>query len=207
MEREFRDAAGYGHERIASGMRIVTERLVVRPLQDSDVPDLLEYLSAGDPMIERVMGLTPSREAIVKYWQPMHSINPYEDDPEWLSLLIELASEEKVVGNIGFGIRAIDSQHKHGSIGWALSPFYRGRGIATEAATSMLDFLFRVRRLHRVQARTGRGNAPSWRLMERLGMRREAHFRGSHTDLDGMWADEFVYAILRCEWATRGREA
>jgi RimJ/RimL family protein N-acetyltransferase len=36
--------------------------------------------------------------------------------------------------------------------------------------------------------------------MERLGMRREAHFRESHTNLAGQWDDEFVYAILKTEW-------
>jgi RimJ/RimL family protein N-acetyltransferase len=40
----------------------------------------------------------------------------------------------------------------------------------------------------------------SWRLMERLGMRREAHFRQSH-QVRGEWDDESVYALLAEEWS------
>jgi RimJ/RimL family protein N-acetyltransferase len=45
-------------------------------------------------------------------------------------------------------------------------------------------------------------NDPSWRLMERLGMRREAHFR-EHAIFKGEWDQEYIYAILRREWLGR----
>jgi RimJ/RimL family protein N-acetyltransferase len=53
--------------------------------------------------------------------------------------------------------------------------------------------------LHRITARTGRDNKRSWYLMERLGMRREAHFRESHV-VKGERRDEFIYAVLADEW-------
>jgi len=59
---------------------------------------------------------------------------------------------------------------------------------------------FRSKGLHRIFARTGRANTQSWRLMERLGMRREADFRQSH-QVRGEWDDEFVYALLADEWS------
>ena len=56
--------------------------------------------------------------------------------------------------------------------------------------------------LHRIAARTGRHNERSWRLMERLGMRREAHFRESQV-VEGVWCDEFAYAVLAGEWRVK----
>jgi RimJ/RimL family protein N-acetyltransferase len=76
---------------------------------------------------------------------------------------------------------------------------YQGKGLATEAARALLDFGFNSMGLHRIFARTGRANTRSWRLMERLGMRREAHFHQSHRVRD-KWDDEFVYALLAHEW-------
>jgi RimJ/RimL family protein N-acetyltransferase len=67
---------------------------------------------------------------------------------------------------------------------------------------ALLDFLFCELNLHRVSARTGKDNIRSWKLMERLGMRREAHFRQSHTNLDNRWADEYVCAVLESDWTT-----
>jgi len=193
----------YQLERTECGIRLLTERLVIRPLESSDVPALIEYLSADDPMIQRVMGIAPSAEAIEAYWRPMRGIDPF-GTPQWLSMIVEVKTDRKAAGNVGYGISVIDETHKLGCIGWSLSPAYRGRGLATEAALAVLGFVFDHLSVHRVHARTGRANASSWRLMERLGMRREAHFRQSHTNLAGCWDDEYVYAILKTEWDDRG---
>jgi RimJ/RimL family protein N-acetyltransferase len=52
---------------------------------------------------------------------------------------------------------------------------------------------------------TSADNAGSWRLMERLGMRREAHFV-KNCYHDGVWVDEYVYAILAEEWREKRRK-
>ncbi len=63
----------------------------------------------------------------------------------------------------------------------------------------MLELGFGRVDLHRIFARCDVGNAASWRLMERLGMRREAHFR-EHAIFKGRWDEEFHYALLQREW-------
>jgi len=201
-DRESTRNGNYELTRIENSIELRTERLVIRSFRNDDIPALIEYLSHDDPMVRRVMGIQPTAEAITEYWQPMAEMNPYED-PKWLTLLIELIEENKVVGNVGYGIGVINSTHKLGSIGWSLSPAYRGRGIATEAAQAVLGSTFEHLGVHRIHARTGFANAPSWHLMERLGMRREAHFHEGHTNLAGEWDDEFIYAILKKEWMER----
>jgi len=123
-----------------------------------------------------------------------------------MNLMVELKDESKVVGCVGTGVT--NREQGQASIGWMLSCRYQGQGLATEAAQALLDLGFGSMGLHRIFARTGRANTRSWHLMERLGMRREAHFRQSHR-VRGEWDDEFVYAILAEEWAQirTGREA
>ncbi len=58
--------------------------------------------------------------------------------------------------------------------------------------------------LHRIAGRCDGRNIPSARVMERLGMRREAHFRENEI-FKGEWGDEFVCAILEHEWRARRR--
>ena len=189
----------YQLEKTQGSIRLETERLVVRPFETEDVPALIDYLAADDPMIQRVMRVAPTPEAIEAYWGPMRAIDPF-GDPPWLSMIIEAKAGQRAVGNVGYGITVIDDTHKLGCIGWSLSAAHRGRGIATEAARAVLGFQFEHLGVHRVHARTGRANSSSWRVMERLGMRREAHFHESHTNLAGHWDDEYVYAILKPEW-------
>jgi RimJ/RimL family protein N-acetyltransferase len=109
-------------------------------------------------------------------------------------LAIELKEESRVIGLVS----AVRTEHEQMEIGYALAVEYRGQGLATEAAEALVSYGFDTLELHRISARTGRHNTRSWRLMERLGMRREAHLRESH-QVNGEWDDEFIYAILANE--------
>jgi RimJ/RimL family protein N-acetyltransferase len=81
-------------------------------------------------------------------------------------------------------------------------PRYHGHGYAGEAATEMLRLGFDGAGLHRVIGRADGRNAASARLMDRLGMRREANFIQNEF-VKGEWTDEVVYAMLASEWAER----
>jgi len=89
--------------------------------------------------------------------------------------------------------------HRQGEIGFVFHPDYQGRGYASEAAVEMLRLGFGALDLHRIVGRCEAANAASARLMERLGMRQEAHFRENEF-VKGRWDDELVFAILKREW-------
>ena len=76
---------------------------------------------------------------------------------------------------------------------------YWGRGYMTEAGRAILDVAFREIDLHRVWATCDPRNRASYRVMEKLGMRREAHFRKGVME-KGEWRDSYLYAILAEEW-------
>lgn len=85
-------------------------------------------------------------------------------------------------------------------IGWALDPAHTGRGYATEAVRAVIDTCFGSLGLRRVHAGCFAANEPSWRLMERLGMRREEVSRQSGLHRSGEWMDGLNYALLPDEW-------
>jgi RimJ/RimL family protein N-acetyltransferase len=91
-------------------------------------------------------------------------------------------------------------------LGYVFHPDHGGRGLATEAATALLDWGFGEFGLHRVYARCHAGNVASIRLMDRLGMRQEAHHVESYL-FGGQWADQLVFAVLAREWQARGAAA
>jgi len=90
-------------------------------------------------------------------------------------------------------------------IGWALAGDHQGRGYATEAARALLDYAFDALGCHRVIATCQPENVASWRVMEKLGMRREAHFVRGLQQANGAWWDEYFYALLAEERAGAAR--
>ena len=85
-------------------------------------------------------------------------------------------------------------------LGWTLDPAYGGRGLATEAVGALVDLCFTQLGLRRVTAACFADNEASWRLMERLGMRRESHEVAQALHRSGVWLDGYGYALLAQEW-------
>jgi RimJ/RimL family protein N-acetyltransferase len=90
-------------------------------------------------------------------------------------------------------------------LGWVLDPAHTGRGYATEAVRELLRHSFEDLGAHRVTANCFAANEVSWRLMERLGMRREAHTRSDALHRTGKWLDSLGYGLLADEWPVEPR--
>ena len=82
-----------------------------------------------------------------------------------------------------------------------IDPAHAGRGYATAIARALLEIAFTDLGLRRVTAECFADNVASWRVMEKLGMRREQHgVRDSwHAELG--WVDGYTYAMLAEEFA------
>lgn len=85
-------------------------------------------------------------------------------------------------------------------IGWCLDPAVQGQGFGTEAAAELIRIGFEDLGLRRLVANCFADNEPSWRIMERLGMRREAYCVKDSLHRSGEWMDGMVYALLADEW-------
>ena len=116
----------------------------------------------------------------------------------WLHLGVERKANPGIIGTVC--IKVINKQWGHAEIGWFLHPDHQGRGIATEASASLIDFAFDHLDMHRLTATCDVLNTRSYMLMERLGMRREAEFKET-VFFNDVWHDQYGYAILKHERA------
>lgn len=85
-------------------------------------------------------------------------------------------------------------------LGWALHPDQAGQGYATEAVRELIRICFEDLGLRRVTANCFADNEASWRLMERVGMRREQYAVAESLHRSGAWLDGLGYALLADEW-------
>jgi RimJ/RimL family protein N-acetyltransferase len=114
-----------------------------------------------------------------------------------LAMAAELRRDGTLIG--GCSLHWTSRAHRQGEIGFVLHPDHHGRGYATEAGRLLLDVGFRDIGLHRIVGRLEARNRASARVLERLGMRREAHLVENEF-VKGEWQSEIVYAILDREW-------
>ena len=169
---------------------IQTRRLLLRPFRESDYDDLYEFLSQleGDEF-EGYPGIT------------------YENGREHLKyrlgseefFAVELTEAGKVIGNIYCGKKDFAAKE----VGYIVNKRYQQKGYAAEALSAVIAQAFREG-AHRVYAECDSRNVPSWKLLEKVGMRREACFRQNiwfRRDENGkpIWKNTLVYAILEDE--------
>lgn len=172
-----------------------TERLLLRELRAGDENDIHEY--ASDPEVVRLMIWGPNtREATQEFLA-----RALEQQMQWprpnVGLAIELKSEQRLIGSIE--LRAHEDANRTADFGYVLNRRYWGRGYMTESARAVLDIAFRRLNLHRVWATCDARNRKSYRVMEKLGMRREG-LQVKNTCEKGEWRDTCLYAILEEEW-------
>lgn len=173
-----------------------TERLLLRPFTRGDVDAVYAYRRRED-VARYLFDVALSRDECALAVQQRIGQVAFEAEGDKIVLAVELAANAALIGEMSLIWRSVDA--RQAEVGWIFDPDYQGQGYATEAANAMLDLAFGPGDMHRVAARCDVRNEASWRLMERLGMRREAHFR-EHGLFKGRWDEEFIYALLASEW-------
>jgi RimJ/RimL family protein N-acetyltransferase len=182
--------------------RSETERLILRPFRMEDAEAFAAYRS--DPQVAAYQGweapysLEQARHFCAAMSQAVPGI-----PGEWYQIALELKSNGEMIGELAFFI--LKGDERQAEIGFTLARRYHGQGYAGEAVERLLAHLLGERRLHRVRANCDVENAASARLLERVGMRREAHLVESLW-FKGRWSSEYWYAILQREWEPRQRK-
>ena len=180
---------------------IESERIILRRFIDSDLPSFLSY--RNDPDVARYQSWeTTSLAEAEEFIQVQKGIQPGAPG-QWFQFAIALKPTGELIGDCALKVSEHYSQQ--GEMGYTLAREHQGKGYATEAICSLLDYAFLDLNLHRIVAITDCENAASVALLERIGLRREGHFI-ENTWFKGKWGDEYLYAILKDEWLLKRSE-
>ena len=172
-----------------------TDRLKIRRFSCDDWKDLYKYLS---------------KEQVIRY-EP-YSIYSEEDckneaikrslnEAFWA---VCLRDSNKLIGNVYFN-QQDPKEFSNWEIGYVFNPEYYGNGYATESCKVVINYGFEKLKARRIVAMCNPENIPSWKLLERLKMRREGRlhkniFFKKNEKGEPIWIDTYEYAILANEW-------
>ncbi len=202
---------------------------VITELRTSDAPDPAGQSALGGPWHTERLTLRPATHADADpTWQyrQLESVSEWLtgcptdlgayrqlfSEPARLATTVIVALGHDPTGPIigDFMLRRRDSwaqrevadqaRDTQAELGWVLDPAYTGHGNATDAVGELLRYSFQDLGVRRVTASCFLGDDTSWRLMERVGMRREVHTVRGSRHRSGRWLDTVGYAILEEEW-------
>ena len=181
---------------VALPLPLTTPRLLLRPYEPGDFEAIYGLFRREDVCRYLPWGPMDRDQARAKLGQRLTQ-DHIEKDGDPLVLAVVEQATGRTVGELMLRLESL--ANRKGEIGWSFHPDVQGRGLATEGAREVLRLGFDVVGLHRIVAGADARNEASLRVMERLGMRREAHFIDSERS-KGEWASEVVYALLEDEW-------
>jgi [ribosomal protein S5]-alanine N-acetyltransferase len=179
---------------------IETERLILRKFSSDDWKDLYEYLS---------------QESVVKY-EPYEvftedkckesAIKRSQNDAFWA---VCLKDNNKLIGNVYFEQQEPE-EFLTWEIGYVFNPSYYGKGYATESCKGILNYAFEQLNARRIVAMCNPKNTASWKLLERLNMKREGHLKKNiffkyDKEQQPIWNDTYEYALLKDDWLNMER--
>lgn len=178
------------------GEPLETERLLLRPLRDDDFDAL--YAMRADVEVARYLYWEAQTEDEVRAMLARKiASTSVEKEGDVLAVAAELRATGEFVADLILHLG--DTRHRCGEIGYITHPAHQGRGYATEACARLLHVAFDEVGLHRVIGRLEARNVASARVLEKLGLRLEAHFVENEW-VKEEWQSELVYAILEREW-------
>ena len=177
-----------------------TPRLLIRPATAADAETTWRYRR-----------LEPVNRWLTRAPDTLEAYRAHFQDPESLAKTLVLEHDGEVIGDLMVAVEdawaqvevAEQARAVQAELGWALDPRHAGRGLATEAVRELVRLCFEDLWLRRVTANCFAENEASWRLMERVGMRRELYTVRESLHRSKGWLDGMGYALLADEWSQR----
>ncbi|WP_211229436.1 GNAT family N-acetyltransferase [Nakamurella lactea] len=177
-----------------------TDRLTIRRLAIDDLPAIWAYRRQP-----------AANEWMTREFPTEGAFRAHFEKPQSLATTLVLERDATVIGDLMLKVEdgwaqeevAVQAVAVHAELGWCLDEAHTGRGYAVEAVTELIRCCFDDLGLRRVSANCFADNTPSWKLMEKVGMRREIHSVRDGLHRTRGWLDGYGYALLADEWRER----
>ncbi len=173
-----------------------TPQLVLRTFEAGDLDALAQYYAL--PEMQRYTEVRArDRAECAEALRTLSRQITLQRPGDMLTLAMVRRYDKALLGHVS--LHWYDATAAQGELRFMLNPVYRGHGYATEAVRKIIDVAFEQFSIHRIFTRCDARNNRAVKLMQRIGMRLEAHYR-EHALFRGEWDEELHFAVLDREW-------
>lgn len=173
---------------------ITTERLTLRKFVAEDAKDMYENW-AKDEQVTKYLTWPPHESLETTQYVLSLWCNDYKNKNfyQWA-----IVFEGKVIGSIS--VVRISDENEYAELGYCLSRNYWGKGIMSECAKAVTDFLFAQVGVNRVSICHAVKNPASGRVAQKCGLTFEGTHKEEFKAQYGEFLDISYYAIVRKDW-------
>lgn len=175
-----------------------TERLILRGFVPEDFEAYSAYRSM--PAVYRYLYSDPPSPEAMRERFDAGLNRRLSEEGDILRCAVVRREDDVLLGQVS--LKLASKAALQAEVGYIFNPAHAGKGYATEAAEAIINLGFERFSFHRIFARLDAKNAGSVGVVERLGLRREAHLV-ENDRFNGVWGDEYVYAVLSREWSRK----
>jgi RimJ/RimL family protein N-acetyltransferase len=168
-----------------------TERLSIRPFKSADLQDVFNIYKDEDICRFLLHDKWTHENRCEKFNKKLENRELTKET----NLSLAVVHRSLVIGDLSVWYTDMKDTVE---IGYSFAKEASGKGYATEAVSHLVKMLFAEFRVHRIQAVLDARNTSSQKLCERIGMRKEAHYRQDFWN-KGEWSDTIVYGMLESE--------
>jgi RimJ/RimL family protein N-acetyltransferase len=179
-----------------------TPRLLLRPLEMSDVPALWPFVSDEDFPRHMTWEAHRNQEETAAFIRSTEEDRIQGSNIAWGAVELGDGSAERLAGIVGLhGItRTVRAWRvDRAELGYWIGPPFQNRGFATEAARAAIGYAFEELGLHKVTVGCIVENTASRRVIEKLGFRFLGEQR-DHAFRFGRWWNHLAYEMCVQEW-------
>ena len=180
-------------------MLMQTPRLLIRNFKETDLASFVAYRNDTEVAKYQSWKVPYTLEMGSRFIQQMKDMNAPKQG-SWMQVALALKESDELIGDLGFFINQTDI--RQATIGFSIARAQWRKGFATEAILQVLNYLFFDIDLHRIVANCDVENIASYRTLEKMGFRREAHFIESFL-ANEVYQSEYHYGMLQREWCEK----
>jgi len=170
---------------------IETERLLMRPWAESDIPALIPLIGTREVAATTLRIPHPyTHDDAVAFLRHCREL---DEEATGIRLAVLLRDGPTLCGGIGL---VANRKHNHAELGYWLGVPYWRKGYATEAARAVVEYGFRELKLHRIFASHFPNNPASGRVLQKIGMTHEGTLKEHVMKWDKFYDIE-MYGMVR----------
>lgn len=189
----------FGYKSATPSVRLTTDRMVLRLVHERDAHRMADYYVENRAFLKPWEPVRDESHCYPSGWQArLGLISEMQKQGNAYYFILLDPNENQVQGVANFSNVLRGSFHAC-FLGYSLGEKWQGQGLMFEALQSLIRYMQRQQKMHRIMANYMPHNQRSGDLLSRLGFEREGYAK-DYLLIDGKWQDHILTALTYQEW-------